>query len=281
MLGQVMSEEGQIYALKRIKLKRSDRATLQSYKNEIDILSGLRGQDNIIQMVDAVIDLDTKQIHVVMESGEIVLSKWLQRQQERRKAAVAGAAAGAKARTGCADDDDDDEDSEAAPGAATCAVDPNMLRMIWMQMLNAVQTIHEARIVHGDLKSANFVFVEGTLKLIDFGIARTIGNDTTNIVRDSQVGCRVCRGAGVLCRRGKGWGTWESVCAGHGWTRTGLGPSRWAAPLCPRRTLCWVALSCEVYRPALGATPPPSLRPVVPLTCVDCWAGGHHQLHGP
>jgi serine/threonine-protein kinase TTK/MPS1 len=67
-------------------------------------------------------------------------------------------------------------------------VDENQLRLVWQQMLEAVQTIHEARIVHGDLKPANFVFVEGVLKLIDFGIAKAISNDTTNIVRDSQVG---------------------------------------------------------------------------------------------
>lgn len=40
------------------------------------------------------------------------------------------------------------------------------------QMLEAVQTIHEKRIIHGDLKPANFLFVEGCIKLIDFGIAR-------------------------------------------------------------------------------------------------------------
>lgn len=55
-------------------------------------------------------------------------------------------------------------------------------------MLEAVYTIHEEKIVHGDLKPANFVFVNGTLKLIDFGIAKAIQNDTTNIVRDSQIG---------------------------------------------------------------------------------------------
>ena len=54
-------------------------------------------------------------------------------------------------------------------------------------MLQAVDTIHEARIVHSDLKPANFLLVEGELKLIDFGIARALQSDTTNIVRETQV----------------------------------------------------------------------------------------------
>ena len=221
-----MSEEGRIYALKRIKLKRSDRATITTYKNEIEILTGLRHQENIIHMVDAEINLDAKVIFVVMESGEIALSKWLQRQQERKarqdKAALqrgtstggsSGSGSGASGSVdGDGGDDNVGEAGENGPCVA-CAVDGNMLRMIWMQMLNAVQTIHEARIVHGDLKAANFVFVEGTLKLIDFGIAKAIGNDTTNIVRDSQVCvcmhmwtvctcvCRVC-----VCVCGCGYG---------------------------------------------------------------------------
>ena len=51
----------------------------------------------------------------------------------------------------------------------------------------AVDTIHEARIVHSDLKPANFLMVEGQLKLIDFGIAKAIKSDTTSIARESQV----------------------------------------------------------------------------------------------
>jgi serine/threonine-protein kinase TTK/MPS1 len=54
-------------------------------------------------------------------------------------------------------------------------------------MLEAVHIIHEEKIVHSDLKPANFVLVRGQLKLIDFGIANAIANDTTNIQRDHQV----------------------------------------------------------------------------------------------
>jgi serine/threonine protein kinase len=70
-----------------------------------------------------------------------------------------------------------------------------------------VQFIHKERIVHSgrvvagiyvrkfysdfamvDLKPANFVFVRGQLKLIDFGISKAISNDTTSIYRENQVG---------------------------------------------------------------------------------------------
>lgn len=55
-------------------------------------------------------------------------------------------------------------------------------------MLEAVHVIHEEKIVHSDLKPANFVLVQGRIKLIDFGIAKAIANDTTNIQRDQQIG---------------------------------------------------------------------------------------------
>lgn len=55
-------------------------------------------------------------------------------------------------------------------------------------MLAAVNAVHQAKIVHCDLKPANFLLVQGTLKLIDFGISKAILNDTTNIVRENQVG---------------------------------------------------------------------------------------------
>ena len=49
--------------------------------------------------------------------------------------------------------------------------------------------VHEAKVVHCDLKPANFLLVQGQLKLIDFGISKAIlNNDTTNVLRENQVG---------------------------------------------------------------------------------------------
>lgn len=42
-------------------------------------------------------------------------------------------------------------------------------------------------IIHSDLKPANFVIVNASLKLIDFGIANRIQPDVTSIMKDSQV----------------------------------------------------------------------------------------------
>lgn len=53
--------------------------------------------------------------------------------------------------------------------------------------LQAVKGIHDLKIVHSDLKPANFLLVQGQLKLIDFGIAKSIQGDTTSINRESQV----------------------------------------------------------------------------------------------
>lgn len=54
-------------------------------------------------------------------------------------------------------------------------------------MLEAVHAVHQENVVHTDLKPANFVLVKGRLKIIDFGIAKAVANDTVNIQRDQQV----------------------------------------------------------------------------------------------
>lgn len=174
---KVISSDCTIYALKKIKLKGRDYATAYGFCQEIGYLKKLKGKTNIIQLIDyEVTDKTLLQevlngtmsnkdgrvkedgfIYMVLEYGEIDLAHMLS--QKWREI----------------------EGSDRT-------IDENWLRFSWQQILQAVNTIHEERIVHSDLKPANFLLVRGFLKLIDFGIAKAINSDTTNIQRDSQVG---------------------------------------------------------------------------------------------
>lgn len=67
--------------------------------------------------------------------------------------------------------------------------DLNFTRHYWKEMLSCVAAVHEYDIVHSDLKPANFLLVQGRLKLIDFGIANAIDTDNTvNVHRETNVG---------------------------------------------------------------------------------------------
>lgn len=150
---KVISESGQIYALKKVKLDWvGDPAAVEGYLNEIELLKKLAGTDCIIKLIDAEVERDRKFLYMILEFGEIDLAHLLTKEE--------GSKIG----------------------------DLNFVRMYWSQMLKAVQCIHDENVIHSDLKPANFILVEGTLKLIDFGIAKSIPNDTTNIHRDCQTG---------------------------------------------------------------------------------------------
>jgi serine/threonine protein kinase len=110
-------------------------------------------------MVDSEVDLQRMSIFMVMEAGEADLNHVLQKQ------------------------------ATISDTSGERRLNMNFIRLTWYQMLVAVNAIHEEKIIHGDLKPANFLFVRGGLKLIDFGIAKAIqSDDTTNIYRESQIG---------------------------------------------------------------------------------------------
>ncbi|KAI9509222.1 kinase-like domain-containing protein [Russula earlei] len=150
-----MNNANEIYAIKRVSLDKTDAETMSGYMNEIALLKRLSGNSRIIRLVDSEVKPGpggTKgHLMLVMECGEIDFARLLQDQQKEPLNLV-------------------------------------WIAYYWQQMLQAVQVIHEEKIVHSDLKPANFVLVRGQLKLIDFGIANAIANDTTNIQRDHQIG---------------------------------------------------------------------------------------------
>ena len=152
---KVIAPDMSIYALKRVDISQKDPSIVESFVNEIELLRMLQGSERIIALKDSEVDDVNNTISIVLEIGDIDLRSLIE-----------------KNRT-------DDEQ-----------VDPNFLRLMWQQMLESVQIVHNANVVHGDLKPANFLFVGGTLKLIDFGIAKSIAveQDTTNIERTNQVG---------------------------------------------------------------------------------------------
>ncbi|KAJ0976042.1 hypothetical protein J5N97_018007 [Dioscorea zingiberensis] len=174
---KVISSDCTIYALKKIKLRGRDYPTAYGFCQEIEYLNKLKGKNNIIQLIDYEVTdktllmevvngnmtvkegriKDDEHIYMVLEYGEIDLAHMLSQKGKEMD-------------------------------GSNWQLEENWLRFYWQQMLEAVNTIHEERIVHSDLKPANFLLVRGSLKLIDFGIAKAILNDTTNIQRDAQVG---------------------------------------------------------------------------------------------
>ncbi|KAL7473796.1 hypothetical protein ACHAXS_014393 [Conticribra weissflogii] len=159
---RALSANCEVVALKKVRLDGLNKTAIEGYANEIALLNRLKGNQSIIQLHSSEVDYDRKSIFLVMELGEVDLS-YVLRQQELI--------------------------SSSQEGKGRSCLNMNFIRLTWQQMLTAVHSIHEERIIHSDLKPANFLFVRGALKLIDFGIAKAIErDDTTNVYKETLSG---------------------------------------------------------------------------------------------
>ncbi|WEW60004.1 Mps1 family protein kinase [Emydomyces testavorans] len=191
---RVMAEDCKIYALKRVNLENVDSLALAGYKGEIDLLKRLQNVERVVRLHDWEINEEKHALSLLMEIGESDLDRLIKRKLNIENAAF----------------------------------DPVFTRFYWKEMLECVQAVHDYDIVHSDLKPANFLLVDGKLKLIDFGIANTIQDHTVNVHREQQVGtpnfmapealidCNAALGlpatAGRMMKLGKPSDVWSLGC---------------------------------------------------------------------
>ncbi|CEP20652.1 MPS1 [Cyberlindnera jadinii] len=146
---KVKSLSNKVYAVKKISFDDFDEVSIRGFKGEIDLLSKLRDQERVVRLVDY--SLGQGSLYLVMECGEIDLCHVLAKRLDS-------------------------------------PMDIEFVRYHASELLKCVKSVHDADIVHSDLKPANFLFVKGMMKIIDCGIANAVPEHTVNIYRESQIG---------------------------------------------------------------------------------------------
>lgn len=145
------SNNNRLYAIKKVVFDQFDDLCIKGFKGEIDLLLRLKEADRVVKLVDHAIGESS--VYLVMECGDIDLAHVLQHKL-----------------------------------SLNSPLDVNFVKFHAIEILKCVLAVHQAGIVHSDLKPANFLFVRGILKIIDFGIANAVPDHTANVYRESQIG---------------------------------------------------------------------------------------------
>lgn len=151
---RVMAENFKVFALKRVTLEDQDEAAIRGYKGEIDLLKKLDNVERVVRLFDYELNDEKQTLSVLMEMGESDLNRVLTQRLNADEAAF----------------------------------DVTFTRYFWKEMLECVRAVHQHDIVHSDLKPANFLLLQGKLKLIDFGISNAIQDNTVNVHREQHIG---------------------------------------------------------------------------------------------
>lgn len=126
-----------IVALKKVRMEREKDGIPLSGLREISLLLNL-GHKNIVKLMEVVVGKHLDSIFLVMEYCEQDLASLL--------------------------------DNMTSP------FQESQIKCLMLQLFHGVQYLHEKFIVHRDLKVSNLLLTgKGTLKIADFGLARTFG----------------------------------------------------------------------------------------------------------
>lgn len=151
---RVMAENYKVFALKRVSLEDQDKLAIRGFRGEIDLLQKLENVDRVVRLFDWELNEAKQTLSVLMEMGESDLNRVL----------------------------------TLHLNAEDALFDITFTRYYWKEMLECVAAVHGHDIVHSDLKPANFLLLQGRLKLIDFGISNAIQDDTVNVHREQHIG---------------------------------------------------------------------------------------------
>ncbi|CAD5235049.1 unnamed protein product [Bursaphelenchus xylophilus] len=145
------SNEDMKVAVKIVDLSNCNDRMKRIYMNEVKILEELQGNDYVVKLI--AFEVKNSKLYVVMELGERSLAAFIEEVKNNKR-----------------------------------EIDQHFLRYHWAEMLRCVNTIHQKNIIHSDLKPANFLLVNGRLKLIDFGIAAKINDREESIIQEGGMG---------------------------------------------------------------------------------------------
>uniref|UniRef100_A0A131Z0M7 Serine/threonine-protein kinase TTK/MPS1 n=1 Tax=Rhipicephalus appendiculatus TaxID=34631 RepID=A0A131Z0M7_RHIAP len=146
----MFDHQKELRAVKLVNLADVPPSVMQAYMQEVAILKELRSCDRVVCLFDCELNKKDNVLALVMEKGDQDLATVLMNRKGN--------------------------------------LGPVTIKFYWSEMLQAVKEIHDKRVVHSDLKPANFLFVAGKLKLIDFGIANKIQEDVTSVLKESPMG---------------------------------------------------------------------------------------------
>lgn len=150
---EVMNADNVVFAYKTIPLKKLDAAAKKQVENEVALLQKLRRAKRAIHLVDWELNEVKNTLSLLMEPGQVDLETLI-----RNRVDAAG------------------------------KLDLVFISQYWVETLRCVASVHALDVVHSDIKPANFVLCGGILKLIDFGIASAVPDDTVNVYQYHQAG---------------------------------------------------------------------------------------------
>jgi serine/threonine-protein kinase TTK/MPS1 len=169
----IRDDTGSMCAIKEIDLS-ADMNSESAIQDEISLLQRLSTSPRVIKLLDQQSRFDLNIWYIVLELGSNDFGHILQQQLQEYKSNF--------------QQQQQQNGQQPGPIPHCGGLTVTQLCHYWEQILSGVQTCHDINILHLDLKPANFVMIDGSMKLIDFGIAKAKNAEFTSVIQSNIMG---------------------------------------------------------------------------------------------